>query len=138
MVKEPESYASSAYTVASASHYLLGLAFGGQPGHVLGSSNSFIRCTCADSPKAEQSLERSHRCPATVVTENELIQVCYLSGDESFPGSLQTDLRKGAKSAVPLADRAIGNLQQWLLGTYHGVSRHQLQVSWATNNVDSA
>jgi ISXO2-like transposase domain len=28
----------------------------------------------------------------------------------------------------PLADRAIGNLQQWLIGTYHGVSRDQLQV----------
>jgi hypothetical protein len=27
-----------------------------------------------------------------------------------------------------LADRAIGNLQQWLIGTYHGVSRDQLQV----------
>jgi hypothetical protein len=27
-----------------------------------------------------------------------------------------------------LADRAIGNLQQWLLGTHHGVSRDQLQV----------
>jgi len=39
-----------------------------------------------------------------------------------------TDLRKGAKSVVPLADRAIGNLQQWLLGTHHGVSRDQLQV----------
>src|SRR3954463_3641316 len=37
-----------------------------------------------------------------------------------------TDLRKGAKSVVPLADRAIGNLQQWLLGTHHGVSRDQL------------
>jgi hypothetical protein len=37
-------------------------------------------------------------------------------------------LRKGAKSAVPLADRAIGNLQQWLIGTYHGVSKDQLQV----------
>jgi len=41
---------------------------------------------------------------------------------------LRTDLRKGAKSVVPLADRAIGNLQQWLIGTYHGVGRHQLQV----------
>ena len=41
---------------------------------------------------------------------------------------LRTDLRKGAKSVVPLADRAIGNLQQWLIGTYHGVSRDQLQV----------
>ena len=40
---------------------------------------------------------------------------------------LRINLRKGAKSAVPLADRAIGNLQQWLIGTYHGVSRDQLQ-----------
>ena len=37
-------------------------------------------------------------------------------------------LRKGAQSVVPLADRAIGNLQQWLVGTHHGVSRAQLQV----------
>jgi hypothetical protein len=29
---------------------------------------------------------------------------------------------------VPLADRAIGNLQQWLIGTLHGVSKDQLQV----------
>ena len=29
---------------------------------------------------------------------------------------------------MPLADRAIGNLQQWLIGTHHGVSRAQLQV----------
>jgi transposase-like protein len=41
---------------------------------------------------------------------------------------LRGDLRKGAKSMVPLADRAIGNLQQWLLGTHHGVSRDQLQM----------
>jgi hypothetical protein len=41
---------------------------------------------------------------------------------------LRIDLRKGAKSVLPLADRAIGNLQQWLIGTYHGVSRDQLQV----------
>lgn len=41
---------------------------------------------------------------------------------------LRSALRKGAKSVVPLADRAIGNLQQWLIGTYHGVSRDQLQV----------
>jgi hypothetical protein len=41
---------------------------------------------------------------------------------------LQGDLRKGAKSVVPFADRAIANLQQWLIGTYHGVSRDQLQV----------
>jgi transposase-like protein len=64
----------------------------------------------------------------------------YTDGLKSFTGlqeagfrhvprnqPLQSDLRKGAKSAVPLADRAIGNLQQWLIGTYHGVSRDQLQ-----------
>jgi hypothetical protein len=39
-----------------------------------------------------------------------------------------SELRKGAKSAVPLVDRAIGNLQQWLIGTYHGVSKNELQV----------
>jgi hypothetical protein len=35
---------------------------------------------------------------------------------------------KARKPVLPLADRAIGNLQQWLIGTYHGVSRDQLQV----------
>lgn len=40
----------------------------------------------------------------------------------------RTELRKGAESTVPLVDRAIGNLQQWLIGTHHGVSRGQLQV----------
>ena len=29
---------------------------------------------------------------------------------------------------MPLAERAIGNLQQWLVRTHHGVSRGQLQV----------
>ena len=65
----------------------------------------------------------------------------YTDGLKSFSGLLEagfkhvvrnqplrTELRKGAKSAVPLADRAIGNLQQWLIGTYHGVSKEQLQV----------
>jgi transposase-like protein len=41
---------------------------------------------------------------------------------------IRTALRHGVASAVPLADRAIGNLQQWLIGTHHGVSRAQLQV----------
>ncbi|MFQ5929594.1 MAG: IS1595 family transposase [Acidobacteriota bacterium] len=65
----------------------------------------------------------------------------YTDGLKSFTGlegagfrhiprtqPLRIDLRKGAKSVVPLADRAIGNLQQWLIGTHHGVSRAQLQV----------
>ena len=52
------------------------------------------------------------------------------AGFQHVPRSqpLRIDLRKGAKSVVPLADRAIGNLQQWLIGTYHGVNRDQLQV----------
>jgi transposase-like protein len=41
---------------------------------------------------------------------------------------IRSDLRKGVPAVVPLADRAIGNLQQWLIGTYHGVSKAQLQV----------
>ena len=65
----------------------------------------------------------------------------YTDGLKSFAGlveagfqhsartqPLRSELRKGAQSAVPLADRAIGNLQQWLLGTYHGVSKAQLQI----------
>ena len=65
----------------------------------------------------------------------------YTDGLKSFTGlkeagfehvpriqPLRVDLRKGAKSVVPLADRAIGNLQQWLIGTHHGVSRAQLPV----------
>ncbi len=52
------------------------------------------------------------------------------AGFEHVPRSqpLRVDLRNGAKSSVPLADRAIGNLQQWLLGTHHGVRRDHLQV----------
>lgn len=41
---------------------------------------------------------------------------------------IRSDLRKGVPSVVPLADRAVGNLQQWLVGTHHGVSKAQLQV----------
>lgn len=65
----------------------------------------------------------------------------YTDGLKSFDGlkeagfqhvartqPLRTELRKGAKSAVPLADRAIGNLQQWLIGTHHGGSKGRLQV----------
>ena len=40
----------------------------------------------------------------------------------------RSEFRRGAVSVVPLADRAIGNLQQWLIGTYHGVSKAQLQM----------
>ena len=67
--------------------------------------------------------------------------IVYTDGLKSFTGLQEAgfkhvpriqpkpiELRKGVKSVVPLADRAIGNLQQWLIGTHHGVSRDQLQV----------
>jgi hypothetical protein len=39
-----------------------------------------------------------------------------------------TALRRGVPSVVPLAARAIGNLQQWLTGTPHGVRTAQRPV----------
>ena len=42
--------------------------------------------------------------------------------------SIRSALHRGVPSAASLADRAIGNLQQWLIGTHHGVSKAQLQV----------
>jgi transposase-like protein len=41
---------------------------------------------------------------------------------------IKTALRTGVPSVVPLADRVIGNLQQWLIGTHHGVSKGHLQI----------
>jgi transposase-like protein len=71
----------------------------------------------------------------------ELGSVVYTDGLTSYSGlqaagyehvlriqPLRGELSKGARSVVPLADRAIGNLQQWLIGTYHGVSGNQLQA----------
>lgn len=52
------------------------------------------------------------------------------AGFHHFPRTqpLRSEMSKGAKSVVRMADRAIGNMQQWLIGTHHGVSRGQLQV----------
>ena len=47
---------------------------------------------------------------------------------------LRSALRKGAASVVPLADRAIGTLQQWLIGTYHGVSKAQRRSTWMSSS----
>jgi transposase-like protein len=55
-----------------------------------------------------------------------LAEAGYRHRPRTQPPPLQ--LRQGTKSVVPLADRAIGNLQNWLVGTHHGVSRRQLQV----------
>lgn len=55
-----------------------------------------------------------------------LAQVGYKHRPRTQPPPLR--LRQGAGSVVPLVDRAIGNLQNWLVGTHHGVSRAQIQV----------
>ena len=55
-----------------------------------------------------------------------LAELGYEHRPRTQPSPLQ--LRQGTASVVPLVDRAIGNLQNWLVGTHHGVSRAQLQV----------
>jgi transposase-like protein len=75
---------------------------------------------------------RAHIAPRTTIYTDGLKQFTGLreAGFKHRPRTqpVTGELRRGAKSVVPLADRAIGNLQQWLIGTYHGVSRAQLQV----------
>jgi transposase-like protein len=76
-------------------------------------------------------LKQNVACGSTVYTDGlKSFTGLQEAGFKHVPRSqpLRIDLRKGAKSVVPLADRAIGNLQQWLIGTYHGVSRDQLQI----------
>ena len=73
-----------------------------------------------------------HVTPGSTIYTDGLKQFTGLpvAGFKHVPRSqpLRGALRKGAQSVVPLADHAIGNLQQWLVGTHHGVSRAQLQV----------
>jgi hypothetical protein len=46
--------------------------------------------------------------------------------EKAAPGALHKGM--GALSSLVISRRSvIGNLQQWLIGTYHGVSRDQLQ-----------
>ena len=42
------------------------------------------------------------------------------------------DLQSGATCAF--ADRAIDNLQQWLVGTYHGVSKGGCRSTWMSSS----
>lgn len=77
------------------------------------------------------ALIQEHIAPGTTVYTDGLGGFAGLqkAGFDHVPlkQPLRSAFRKGARSVVPLADRAIGNLQQWLIGTYHGVSRAQLQ-----------
>ena len=73
---------------------------------------------------------KQHLAPGTTIYTDGLKQFTPPSGFRHVQRTqpMRTELRKGAKSVVQLADRAIGTLQQWLVGTYHGVSKRQLQV----------
>lgn len=75
---------------------------------------------------------KQHVAPGSTIYTDGLKQFTGLpgAGFRHVPRTqpLRGDLRRGTPSVVPLADRAIGNLQQWLVGTHHGVSRGQLQV----------
>lgn len=59
----------------------------------------------------------------------------YTDGLKQFSGlepagyrHVECKAQPGSRPVLPCVHRAIGNLQQWLIGTYHGVGRHQLQV----------
>ena len=60
----------------------------------------------------------------------------YTDGLKSFGGlkaaynhiACPQQIRSGGQAVLPCVNRAIGNLQQWLIGTYHGVGRAHLQV----------
>lgn len=78
------------------------------------------------------ALIRQHVAPGMTVYTDGLGSFASLenAGFDHIPlkQPRRSAFRTGARSVVPLADRAIGNLQQWLIGTYHGVSRGQLQA----------
>ena len=61
----------------------------------------------------------------------------YTDGLKSFSGltaagyhhvACRQQIRSGGLAVLPCVNRTIGNLQQWLIGTYHGVGRAHLQV----------
>ena len=98
-------------------------AHGGDPGLQSHDDDAFIK---------------QHIAPGSTIYTDGLESVHRLAGRRlhHVPRTqpLPSDLRKGAPSVVPLADRAIGNLQQWLVGTHHGVSRAQLRSTWTSSS----
>jgi transposase-like protein len=82
-------------------------------------------------PTLQDFVKRNVEPGSTVYTDGlksygGLVDIGY--GHVARPQPIRVRLRQGEKSVVPLADRAIGNLQNWLVGTYHGVSGAQLPV----------
>ena len=80
--------------------------------------------------KSVEHTDSRHRYLEHLAAQGAALHGLQEAGFQHVPRSqpLRIELRRGAKSVVPLADCAIGNLQQWLIGTYHSVSRDQLQV----------
>lgn len=93
-----------------------------------------VRMTVVPDFKQTTMIEfvKRHVAPGSTVYTDGLkgFEDLHAAGVRHIPRTqpLRSALRKGAPSVVPLADRAIGNLQQWLIGTYHGVSRRHLQA----------
>ncbi len=60
----------------------------------------------------------------------DVTQTTMVAGVKHVPRTqpVRSDLRKGVPAVVPLADRAIGNLQGWPIGTYHGVSNSNVLI----------
>ena len=75
---------------------------------------------------------KQHIAPGSTLYTDAYKQIRSIVGDRGqargAAPSVAERVPTRAVSVVPLADRAIGNLQQWLIGTYHGVSKAQLQV----------
>lgn len=69
-----------------------------------------------------------HVAPGATIFTDGLKQFSGLpaAGYRHVPRPQQ--IRSGGPLVLPGVHRAIGNLQQWLIGTYHGVGRHQLQA----------
>lgn len=71
---------------------------------------------------------KRHIAPGATIHTDGLKQFSGLPAAGYRHVACPQQIRSGGGPVLPLVHRAIGNLQQWLIGTYHGVSRHQLQV----------
>lgn len=71
---------------------------------------------------------KRHIAPGTTIYTDGLKQFSGLAAAGYHHVACPQQIRSGGRPVLPCVHRAIGNLQQWLIGTYHGVGRHQLQV----------
>lgn len=73
-------------------------------------------------------LAKRHIAPGATIYTDGLKQFSGLVPAGYRHVECKAEPRPRARPVLPRVHRAIGNLQQWLIGTYHGVGRHQLQV----------